>query len=206
MLGDRLSAESSNQTVDKFRSDLRAGKVTAPVLVVHGDEDTVVPITLGERLYAMIQAPKHFVRVAGGGHSDLGARAEAAAKRFVAESREKPHRDEPIMPRALIPGLRRRDPYPSLAVPIVMSWAVMRGVVSLAAALALPDNFLGRDFVLATIRGYHRPDSRGDLGAADPHFRSKRLHTTATENSVRGGSSSSNGSGTTRRSGETIRR
>ena len=70
---------------DKFRSDLRAGKVTAPVLVVHGDEDTVVPITLGERLYAMIQAPKHFVRVAGGGHSDLGARAEAAAKRFVAE-------------------------------------------------------------------------------------------------------------------------
>jgi hypothetical protein len=35
---------------DKFRSDLRAGKVTAPVLVVRGDEDTVVPITLGERL------------------------------------------------------------------------------------------------------------------------------------------------------------
>ncbi len=24
---------------DKFRSDLRAGKVTAPVLVVHGEED-----------------------------------------------------------------------------------------------------------------------------------------------------------------------
>ena len=42
---------------DKFRSDLRAGKVTAPVLVVHGDEDTVVPITLGERLYAMIKRP-----------------------------------------------------------------------------------------------------------------------------------------------------
>ena len=75
---------------DKFRSDLRAGKVTAPVLVVHGDEDTVVPITLGERLYAMIQAPKHLVRVAGGGHSDLGTRAVAAAKRFVAESRGRP--------------------------------------------------------------------------------------------------------------------
>jgi uncharacterized protein len=72
---------------DKFRSDLLAAKVTAPVLVVHGEEDAVVPITLGERLYAMIQAPKHFVRLAGGGHSDLGARAVAAAKRFVAESR-----------------------------------------------------------------------------------------------------------------------
>jgi fermentation-respiration switch protein FrsA (DUF1100 family) len=56
-------------------------------VLVHGEEDTVVPITLGERLYAMIQAPKHFVRVAGGEHSDLGARAVAAAKRFVAESR-----------------------------------------------------------------------------------------------------------------------
>jgi monovalent cation/hydrogen antiporter len=54
------------------------------------------------------------------------------------------------VPRALIPALRRRDPYPPLAVPIVMSWAGMRGVVSLAAALALPDNFPGRDFVLAT--------------------------------------------------------
>ena len=54
------------------------------------------------------------------------------------------------LPRALIPALRRRDPYPPLAVPIVMSWAGMRGVVSLAAALALPDGFPGRDFILAT--------------------------------------------------------
>ena len=68
----------------QFRSHLWVGKVRAPVLVVHGEEDTVVPITLGERLYAMIQAPKHFVRVAGGEHGDLGARAVAAAKRFVA--------------------------------------------------------------------------------------------------------------------------
>ena len=37
-----------------------------------------------------------------------------------------------------------------MAVPIVMSWAGMRGVVSLAAALALPDGFPGRDFILAT--------------------------------------------------------
>jgi Na+/H+ antiporter len=54
------------------------------------------------------------------------------------------------LPRALSPALRRRDPYPRLAVPIVMSWAGMRGVVSLAAALALPEEFPGRDFILAT--------------------------------------------------------
>jgi Na+/H+ antiporter len=50
--------------------------------------------------------------------------------------------------RALLPSLRRRDPYPPLGVPIVMSWAGMRGVVSLAAALGLPDRFPGRDFIL----------------------------------------------------------
>jgi uncharacterized protein len=70
---------------DQFRSDLRASKVMAPVLVVHGENDTVVPMVLGERLYGLIQAPKRFVRVAGGGHNDLGARAVAAAKRFISE-------------------------------------------------------------------------------------------------------------------------
>jgi CPA1 family monovalent cation:H+ antiporter len=54
------------------------------------------------------------------------------------------------IPRFLVPALRRHDPYPALAVPVVMSWAGMRGVVSLAAALALPEEFPGRDFIIAT--------------------------------------------------------
>ncbi len=54
------------------------------------------------------------------------------------------------LPRWLIPALGRRDPPPPLAVPLIMSWAGMRGVVSLAAALALPEQFPGRDFILAT--------------------------------------------------------
>ncbi|HWM71316.1 MAG TPA: Na+/H+ antiporter [Steroidobacteraceae bacterium] len=54
------------------------------------------------------------------------------------------------VPRALSPSLRRADPYPPFAIPIVMSWAGMRGVVSLAAALALPQDFAGRDFILVT--------------------------------------------------------
>jgi hypothetical protein len=70
---------------DQFRSDLRIGKVAAPVLVVHGENDAVVPVALGERLYGLIQAPKRFVRIAGAGHDDLGARAVAAAKQFIAE-------------------------------------------------------------------------------------------------------------------------
>ncbi|MBP2301834.1 Na+/H+ antiporter [Azospirillum picis] len=57
------------------------------------------------------------------------------------------------VPRFLSPGLRRRDPYPSVAVPVIMSWAGMRGVVSLAVALSIPDGFPGRDVILATTWG-----------------------------------------------------
>lgn len=70
---------------DQYRSDLRIGKVTAPVLVLHGDRDDVVPMALGERLYELITAPKRFVRFPGGGHNDLGARAVEAARQFLAE-------------------------------------------------------------------------------------------------------------------------
>src|SRR6478735_2880240 len=71
---------------DQFRSDLRVGKVAAPVLVLHGERDAVVPIALGERLYALVNAPKRFVRFPGAGHNDLGANgAVAAAKTFLAE-------------------------------------------------------------------------------------------------------------------------
>ncbi|MCW2239989.1 Na+/H+ antiporter [Azospirillum canadense] len=54
------------------------------------------------------------------------------------------------IPRFLLPSLRRRDPYPSVAVPVIMSWAGMRGVVSLAVALSIPEAFPGRDVILVT--------------------------------------------------------
>jgi uncharacterized protein len=70
---------------DQFRTDLRIGKITVPVLVLHGDRDAVVPIRLGERLFDMINAPKRFVRFPGVGHNDLGMGAVKAAKQFLAE-------------------------------------------------------------------------------------------------------------------------
>ena len=69
---------------DPFRSDLRIAKVTAPVLVLHGERDNVVPIALGERLYGLINAPKRFVRFPTAGHDDLGVNgALDIAKQFV---------------------------------------------------------------------------------------------------------------------------
>ncbi len=70
---------------DQFRSDLRIRNVAVPVLIVHGDRDTVIPIQSGERLYALAQDPKRFLRVPGAGHEDLGMRAVEAMRAFVAE-------------------------------------------------------------------------------------------------------------------------
>jgi hypothetical protein len=49
--------------------------------------------------------------------------------------------------RAVSPALRKNDPVDA-SMGLIMSWAGMRGVVSLAAALALPNGFPGRDLLL----------------------------------------------------------
>lgn len=55
---------------DPFRSDLIVGKVTVPVLVVHGERDRIIPIGFAERLYALIEAPKQFIRLPQAEHND----------------------------------------------------------------------------------------------------------------------------------------
>ncbi|MBY0613179.1 MAG: Na+/H+ antiporter [Beijerinckiaceae bacterium] len=52
------------------------------------------------------------------------------------------------LPRLVSRAMRSNDPLPSVGVPFIIGWAGMRGVVSLAAALALPIDFPGRDTVL----------------------------------------------------------
>jgi hypothetical protein len=71
---------------DQFRSDQRIAQVTAPLLVLHGERDVVVPIRFGERLFALAHEPKRFVRYPAGGHDDLDAFGAAEeARRFIAE-------------------------------------------------------------------------------------------------------------------------
>ena len=47
---------------DSFRSDERIGRVKAPLLVLHGEQDRIVPIRFGERLFALANEPKRMVR------------------------------------------------------------------------------------------------------------------------------------------------
>jgi pimeloyl-ACP methyl ester carboxylesterase len=42
-----------------------------PVLVIHGDRDTVIPYPLGEELYRHLGGSKHFAHVSGADHNDL---------------------------------------------------------------------------------------------------------------------------------------
>jgi CPA1 family monovalent cation:H+ antiporter len=52
------------------------------------------------------------------------------------------------LPRKLSAKIRARDPSPPARTTFIVSWAGMRGVVSLAAAFALPPDFPARDLIL----------------------------------------------------------
>lgn len=56
---------------DRFMSSERIGKVAMPVLMIHGDRDSVIPFTQGERLFALANGPKTFVRMIGSDHNTL---------------------------------------------------------------------------------------------------------------------------------------
>jgi fermentation-respiration switch protein FrsA (DUF1100 family) len=58
--------------LDTFRSDEKIGKVSAPVLMVHGTADATIPIRFAEKLFALANEPKRFMRVEGEGHLALG--------------------------------------------------------------------------------------------------------------------------------------
>jgi CPA1 family monovalent cation:H+ antiporter len=52
------------------------------------------------------------------------------------------------LPRWLFRSVREHDPYPPWQAPVIVSWAGIRGTVSLAAALALPTDFPDRGLII----------------------------------------------------------
>ncbi len=70
---------------DPFHSHARIADVTAPILVLHGERDGIVPIQFGERLFARANEPKRMARFPQGGHVDLdGHGAAKVVQEFLA--------------------------------------------------------------------------------------------------------------------------
>jgi fermentation-respiration switch protein FrsA (DUF1100 family) len=71
---------------DQFRSDLVIGQLRAPLLVLHGERDGVIPFSQGQALYELANPPKRFVRFPGGGHENLPAQGSVPEiRRFLAD-------------------------------------------------------------------------------------------------------------------------
>ena len=71
---------------DQFLSDERVKNVRAPILILHGDADRVVPIRFGEKLFAAANEPKEMFRISGVGHQALDdPRAQKRLVEWVGE-------------------------------------------------------------------------------------------------------------------------
>ncbi|MEP1443557.1 MAG: alpha/beta hydrolase [Hyphomicrobiales bacterium] len=68
----------------KFRSDLRIQNVTAPILIMHGNRDGVVPIKHGKLLHDTASSKAIFEEIKNAGHNDLAnfGTVEKAVKFF----------------------------------------------------------------------------------------------------------------------------
>jgi hypothetical protein len=60
----------------RFDAASKIGRVKAPVLVIHGDEDGVILPSLGKALYDKAPEPKRFILVEGASHSTAGWKGE----------------------------------------------------------------------------------------------------------------------------------
>lgn len=73
---------------DKFRNIDKIPRVQCPVLVMHGQEDEIIPLAHGRKLFDAAPDPKRFLWVPGAGHNDFtlvaGERQGQALRDFAA--------------------------------------------------------------------------------------------------------------------------
>ena len=55
---------------NRYNSLERIPNIQAPLLILHGNQDTIVPISQGEKLYQAANQPKQFLNLPGAGHDD----------------------------------------------------------------------------------------------------------------------------------------
>ena len=54
----------------KFDVIDKVARITAPLLVLHGDHDEIIPFEHGQKVFAAAHEPKQFYPIAGAGHND----------------------------------------------------------------------------------------------------------------------------------------
>jgi fermentation-respiration switch protein FrsA (DUF1100 family) len=57
---------------DRYNSLSRIGNVHAPIFILHGEADAVVPVEMGRRLFEAANEPKEIKTIPGAGHADHG--------------------------------------------------------------------------------------------------------------------------------------
>jgi fermentation-respiration switch protein FrsA (DUF1100 family) len=55
----------------KLNSDEKIGIASIPILFIHGNRDSIIPISLGRKLFAAANEPKQFYVVEGADHNDI---------------------------------------------------------------------------------------------------------------------------------------
>ena len=69
---------------DRFDSLSKIRRNRAPLLLIHGDRDVVIPIRFGKQLFDAANEPKQAAFIAGAGHNDLyDARTQQMILRFI---------------------------------------------------------------------------------------------------------------------------
>ena len=62
---------SSLLITDKYNNERNIRSVTAPVLILHGEQDAVIPVEMGLRVYHAANEPKSIELFPQGAHYDL---------------------------------------------------------------------------------------------------------------------------------------
>ncbi len=65
--------------LDRFDSESRIARIDAPLLILHGDDDGVVPAKLGRELFDAAAEPKTYWQAPAGNHNDLYEHGAAMA-------------------------------------------------------------------------------------------------------------------------------
>ncbi len=56
--------------LDRYESDKHIANVRCPVLVIHGEKDDIIPVSMGRAIFAKANEPKKLVTFPNAGHAD----------------------------------------------------------------------------------------------------------------------------------------